>query len=136
MFPAFFLFASKGCGVGGEGRGEDFFLAGSCARGTITAIRSTVPLRPGQGGDASWPETSPRSPLLCTGLAVGMHLIPSPRWQPAGSGRGSELQQTRCFCKVAFSGHTAVAGLVVLSSAGGDASASASLIPHGGVRLS
>jgi len=85
MFPAFFLFASKGCGVGGE----MIFLAGSCAIGTVTAFRSTVPLRPGQGADASWPETSPRSPLLCTVLAVEMRLIPCPRWQPVGSGTSS-----------------------------------------------
>lgn len=87
MFPAFFLFASKGC-WGGRG-GERIFLASGCAIGAIPAARSTIPLRPGQGDDASWPEPSPRSPLLCTVLAVEMQLVPRPRWQPVGSGPSS-----------------------------------------------
>lgn len=59
---------------GGRG-GEKIFLAGGCAIGTISAIRSTVPLRPSQGGDASWPEMSPRSPLLFVVLAAEMHRV-------------------------------------------------------------
>lgn len=73
--------------------GEKIFLAGGCAIGTISAIRSTVPLRPGQGGDASWPEMSPRSPLLFVVLAVEMHRVPCPRWQPVGSGASSSARQ-------------------------------------------
>lgn len=85
MFPAFFLFASKGCGVGGEGRGEDFSCWQLCNR----RYRCCAKHRPGQGGDASWPEMFLSSPLLCIVLAVEMCLIPCPCWQPVGSGVSS-----------------------------------------------
>ncbi|XP_072703494.1 uncharacterized protein [Ciconia boyciana] len=55
--------------------------------------------------------------------------------RPPAQGGGSELHRRRCFCNVAFSGHADMAGLVVLSNAGGDAAASTSFIPSSGVRL-
>lgn len=76
------------------GRGEAFFLPGPCAISTIAAFPSAVPLRPGQGADASWPEPSPGSPLLCTVLAAEMRLVPRPRWQPAGSDVSSRARSS------------------------------------------
>lgn len=90
-------------GMRGGWGGERISLAGSCAIGTITALRSTAQVK---GVMRLWPEMLLSSPLLCTVLAVEMCLLPCPCWQLLGSGLsccegwGLELHWRRCFCNV------------------------------------